>query len=331
MGRYHVGFHSGKKTMTKDAGSTPPAATIFLSGPAMAVGAQRKTVRDLPGLEAFFAAQGLPHDPMLLGMDGFHAAARGETVWSMATAAAAGSLANAGLAGGCIDTLILCGTALAGPIEQTTPALREMMRALELDPRQVAGVTYGRCTSLMAGIRMACALVAAGMDQRVLVVTADLYRSDDERLQSFALFSDGAAASVIGASKSAIGRNYRIRAIAAQAERESFDIAARIAPGMVRAVNRRLESDSGTALADLAAVLPSNVFQPVAFATEAQAGARNDALFLENIPLRAHCFAADPIINIVDREARRPFAPGDRFLFGATVPGQRICAIAEVA
>ncbi|MET3139447.1 3-oxoacyl-[acyl-carrier-protein] synthase-3 [Undibacterium sp. GrIS 1.2] len=296
----------------------------------MAFGSQHRTVHDLPGLAAFFTAQGLPNDPTMLGMDRFYAAIPEETVWSLATTAITSSLAAAGLAGGDIDTLILCGTALTGPIEETTPAIRLMMHSVGLRPTQVTGVTYGRCTSLMAGIRMACGLVAAGMDKRVLVVTSDLYRNDDERLQPFALFSDGAAACVIGSSKGEAGPSYKIRAIAAHSAPDTFDIAARIAPGMVRAVNQKLEHDSGSAIADLAAVLPSNVFQPIAFATEAQGGAPVGALFLENIAIRAHCFAADPIINLIDLEAHNPLARGDRILIGATVPGQRICAIAEV-
>ena len=45
------------------------------------------------------------------------------------------------------------------------------------------------------------------------------------------------------------------------------------------------------------------------------------------IPRLGHCFAADPLINLVDRMARGDVAPGRYTMLAGSVPGSRIGAL----
>ena len=83
----------------------------------------------------------------------------------------------------------------------------------------------------------------------------------------------------------------------------------------------------GLKLGDVAALLHANLFKPVLMMKERQAGFSADQLYLDNIPRLGHCFAADPLINLVDRAARGDIGPGGYGLLAASVPGSRIGAL----
>jgi 3-oxoacyl-[acyl-carrier-protein] synthase-3 len=60
---------------------------------------------------------------------------------------------------------------------------------------------------------------------------------------------------------------------------------------------------------------------------ERQAGFSREQLYLDNIPRLGHCFAADPLINLVDRTERGDVRPGRYCLLAASVPGSRLGAL----
>ncbi|MGL4310636.1 MAG: hypothetical protein ACRCSU_09130 [Paracoccaceae bacterium] len=290
----------------------------YLYGAAVQLGEKLRDADSLEGLEEFFAAQGLPPDPQMLGLGRFHEAAEDE--WELAIAAARQSLAMAGAE---VDCVILCASRFRGETADHAAGMHRLLSGLGLTPAFTAGVTMNRCASFLSGLRLAEAMVVAGQSRTCLVVTADRFTSDAERLRPFALFSDGAAACIIGASPGA-GPCYRILGSAAAVDSDAASESARISGAMVRQANAALHHVTGLSISDHAAVLPTNVYTPIVMMAEAQGGATPASLYLGNIVRRGHVFAADPLLNLVDFEAAESVATGTNLWLAATVPGLRV-------
>jgi len=75
---------------------------------------------------------------------------------------------------------------------------------------------------------------------------------------------------------------------------------------------------AGNPLADIHATE-----HPLLVMKERQAGFREDQLYLDNIVRIGHCFAADPLINLVDRAALGHLLEGHYCMLAASVPGAR--------
>ncbi len=97
-----------------------------------------------------------------------------------------------------------------------------------------------------------------------------------------------------------------------------------ISADLAKDVNDRLLAEPGLKLVDLAALLHANLFTPLVAMKERQAGFDAGQLYLGNIPRIGHCFAADPLINLVDRVALGHIPAGAYCMLAASVPGSRI-------
>jgi 3-oxoacyl-[acyl-carrier-protein] synthase-3 len=246
--------------------ATEGVRPTYLSGAAYRLGDTLRQAESLAGLGAFFEENGLPPDPAMLGLGAFHVAEG--PLWALAADAARAALGAVGR----IDALILCSSRFPGETADHAEGMRGLLAETGIEPSFVAGVTLNRCASFLTGIRLAASLVATGQAESCLVVTADRFTGDAERLRPFALFSDGAAACVIGAAPGD-GPAYRVAGAGCAVDRDSMSETARIAPGMVQRANRALETVSGLSVAEHCAVLPTNVYTPIAVMAEAQGGA----------------------------------------------------------
>lgn len=308
--------------MRPDPATHGRTVPCYLCGAAVQLGEKLRPADSLEGLEEFFAAQGLPPDPQMLGLGWFHEAAEDE--WELAVGAARQCLAVTGAdTAAKVDSVILCASRFRGETGDHAVGMHRLLSALGLTPAFTAGVTMNRCASFLSGLRLAEAMVVAGQSRTCLVVTADRFTSDAERLRPFALFSDGAAACIIGASPGA-GPCYRIQGSAGAADPDAASESARISGAMVRQANAAVHQVTGLSISDHAAVLPTNVYTPIVMMAEAQGGATPASLYLGNIARRGHVFAADPLLNLVDFEAAESIAPGTNLWLAATVPGLRV-------
>jgi 3-oxoacyl-[acyl-carrier-protein] synthase-3 len=65
--------------------------------------------------------------------------------------------------------------------------------------------------------------------------------------------------------------------------------------------------------------MPLNIFLPLLITKERQAGFTAEQIYSRNVTRIGHCYAADPLINLVDRQTH----PGHYYLLAASVPGSR--------
>ncbi len=300
----------------------PATSDPLLLAPHYVLGERRRKAADIEGLSAFFEASQMIDDLALWGLDSFYSSDRAAA--SLGIESARETLRLAGLSAGNISALLVCATQLEGDTEAHAVLVRQYLEGLGLDHDVfVSGITLGRCTCLLSGLRLAEALVRSAMHDNVLVIAADRFEHDHERLKTFALFSDGAASCIVARSDTGRG-GYRIVDSAFASETGAMAETGQISADLARRVTGRLTEGSKLAPQQIDAVMPNNIYRPVVAMKEQQGGTAHDRLFLDNIADKAHCFGADPIINLVDRERREGFETGALIMLASSVPGARI-------
>ncbi|MEU8588238.1 3-oxoacyl-ACP synthase [Streptomyces sp. NPDC048664] len=300
----------------------PARPAAHLSAPAYVLGEQETDHSALPGLEERARRLEMQPNARLWGWGTVHRTTR--SLEELAVESGRRTLAEAGADPASIDCLILCSTRFPGGPSTHGALVRTVMAGLGLGSGTAfTGITLNRCTNLLTALRTAEALVAAGQYRRVLVITTDRVTDEAERMESFALFSDGAASCLVGTEP--LGENaYGVVAGATAQDPDALDWSSEISSDLARAVNDRILADAGMKLGDIHGLLHLNLFKPVVVLKERQAGFAKDQLYLDNITRFGHCFAADPLINLVDRAAGGGVRPDGHYLLAAAVPGVRV-------
>ena len=236
------------------------------------------------------------------------------------------TLKTAGLDTASIDALVLCSNRIPGPAEGHGQFVADILTGIGLGDIPAYGANLNRCVNLLAGIDLARALVASGRYRRILVITTDKVADGADRMSQFALFSDGAASCVIGADEP-WPRGFELIACATAQETATLEWTSQISADLAKDVNEQLLGAAGLKLGDVAALAHANLFTPLLVMKERQAGFSPDQLYLDNISRFGHCFAADPLINLVDRVGLGHLKAGSYCLLASSVPGSRIGAL----
>lgn len=297
------------------------AASTHLSAPAYVLGEKdldHTAVEDLADRAREF---GMPPQAALWGWGRVRRTA--ETLQGLAVRAGLETLRASGTDPSDVDCLVLCSTRFPGGPRTHGRFVQEVLEGLGLENAAFTGVTLNRCTNLLAGLRLAQALVVSGQHRTVLVVTADRVTDESRRLEKFALFSDGAAAALVSAGPPGPDA-YEIVAGASAQDRGELEWTNEVSSALSRTVNERILHAAEMKIGDIDGVLHLNLFKPLVVLKERQAGFTKDQLWLDNIPRFGHCFAADPLINLVDRARAGQVKDGGSYLLAASVPGVRI-------
>jgi 3-oxoacyl-[acyl-carrier-protein] synthase III len=247
-------------------------------------------------------------------------------VEAMAVATGSATLRSAGLDPSAIDALVLCSTQIPTDTRDHGHFVQTVMTGLGLTGADFVGVTLGRCVNLLSALQVTEAMVAAGRYRRVLVITTDR-AEETARMEKFALFSDGAASCVLAAEGAFTGNGdpvFEIVSCAAAHRVAELGWNNEINADLSREVNERLLKPLGMEAQDVAGLMHANIFRPIVTLKEMQAGFTPAQLYTANIPRIGHCFAADPLINLADRQAAGHLHAGGHYLLAASVPGSRI-------
>lgn len=294
--------------------------TVFLSAPGYVLGEVEVPHDELPDFAERIRAWRMPAQPALWGWGSVRRTHR--TVAELAVESGRCTLAAAGVDPAGVDAVVLCCTRFPGGPDTHGAFVAEIMAGLGLPAAAFTGVTLNRCTNLLAGIDLATALVAARRHRTVLVITTDATGDERDRQEQFALFSDGAASCLVAAQ--AHGRPaYEVLGCASAQANADLHWSHEISSDLSRLVNDELTKATGVGSAELAAVLPANLFLPLLAMKERQAGFTAAQIDTGNVARLGHCFAADPLINLADRAQRGQVADGAALLLAVSVPGAR--------
>jgi 3-oxoacyl-[acyl-carrier-protein] synthase-3 len=244
----------------------------------------------------------------------------------LAIRTARATLADAGADPASVDGLVLCSTKFPGGAEAHGGFVQRIAHGLGLRDAAFHGLTLHRCANLLAGIQLACVLVSAGIHRRVLVVTTDRVEPEASRVEQYALFSDGAASCLISHGPST-SDSYEIVSCASGRDLAALEWQNEISADLAREVNRDLLAGTGLELPDIKALMHANLVTPLVVMKERQAGFSADQMYVANTRRFGHCFAADPLINLVDRGTLGHLRVDDHVILAASVPGERFALL----
>jgi 3-oxoacyl-[acyl-carrier-protein] synthase-3 len=298
--------------------------TVFLRGASYVLGEVEADYTAIDNLVELADRFQLAPNAGLWGWGGIRTTPRELEELAIDTGAA--TLRAADLDPSSIDALLLCSNRIPGPAEGHGRFVADVLTGIGLGDIPCYGASLNRCVNLLAGLDVSRALVVSGRYRGVLVITTDKVAPGADRMSQFALFSDGAASCVVAADAGA-GDSYELLGCATAQDAATLDWTNQISSDLAREVNDRLLTPHGLKLGDIAALLHANLFKPLVVMKERQAGFSAEQLYTGNIPRIGHCFAADPLINLVDRAALGHVGAGSYCMLAASVPGSRIGAL----
>ncbi|HEX9032457.1 MAG TPA: hypothetical protein VF834_11470 [Streptosporangiaceae bacterium] len=319
-------------------------STTFLAGASYVLGeheADHTSISNLTGLAEQFK---LVVNPGLWGWGTIRTT--GRELEDLAVRTGCATLRAAAADPASVDALVLCSTRVPGPAEGHGEFVASVLTGIGLGDIPCYGVSLNRCVNLLAGIDVARALVACGRYQRILVITTDKVAEGADRMSQFALFSDGAASCLISRDLGSDGPagdgraddgpaggtvshpgGYELLGCATAQDTASLEWTNQISADLAREVNERLLGPLGCKLGDVVALAHANIYIPLVVMKERQAGFTPQQLYTGNVPRLGHCFAADPLINLVDRAGLGHIGVDGYCLLAASVPGSRIGAL----
>ncbi|MCF2528833.1 3-oxoacyl-ACP synthase [Yinghuangia soli] len=297
------------------------SAPAFLLAPAYVLGETEEPHTAVPHLADRVAQFGIPMAPRAWGWGSFFRTERSPA--ELAVASAEETLAASGADRAAVDGLIVCTSQFPVSVDDHAEFLGDVLTGLKLTGTAFAcGMTLNRCNNLLAGLHVARSLVQSGSHRLILVVTADRVVDDADRLEKFALFSDGAASCLVAADEQG-PLAYRILASAAAQDAAVLGLRDEIDPKLAVAVNAELERATGIAAKDVTTLLPANLVRPLVTLKERQAGFTAAQVHTSNIERVGHCFAADPLLNLADLAASGADQADGVYLLASSVPGAR--------
>jgi 3-oxoacyl-[acyl-carrier-protein] synthase-3 len=295
--------------------------SVFLYGPRYVLGEHEADHTSIGVLAERAAEFQMPMDARLWGWGGIRRTDK--SLEELAVESGTATLRAAGLEPASIDALVLCSNGIPGPSEGHGRFVENVLTGIGLGDIPFYGQTLNRCVNLLAAIDVAHAFVASGRYRRILLITTDRVTDESARMSKFALFSDGAASCVVAADEES-GDVYRLVSCATAQEARSLEWSNELSSDLARQVNQRLLDPLGMKLGDVAGLMHANIFKPLVVMKERQAGFTQDQLYTDNIARVGHCFAADPLINLVDRAALGHVRDDHFYLLASSVPGSRI-------
>jgi 3-oxoacyl-[acyl-carrier-protein] synthase III len=294
-------------------------ATVFLAAPHYVLGEIEEDHTSIANLRERIAKFGMLPKADLWGWGTVRRTER--NVEELAIESGSATLAAAGLAPASIGAVVLCSTGFPVGTHVHGSFVDTILSGIGIDDADFMGLGINRCTNMLAGLQVADALVRSGRHRRVLVVTTD--RVDDEamRMEKFALFSDGAASCLVMDEPAA---GFELMSCAAANRTRELDWSHEINADLSRQVNEQLLKPFGMTLDQVSGLMHANIFMPIVMLKEMQAGFTPTQLYVGNIRRVGHCFAADPIINMVDRTGAGHVVDGGYYMLASRVPGSRI-------
>jgi 3-oxoacyl-[acyl-carrier-protein] synthase III len=297
---------------------------VFVRGPGYVLGERELDHTAISGLTELARGFGLAPNAGLWGWGTIRTTGRSLAALAVDTGLA--TLAAAGAGPPSIDALVLCSNRIPGPAEGHGRFVSDVLTGIGLGDIAFYGQNLNRCVNLLAGLDVARTFVASGRYRRVLLITTDIVAADAARMSQFALFSDGAASCVVAADAGGTG-SYELLGCATAQDTATLEWTNEISSDLAREVNAKLLDPPGLKLGDIACLMHANLFKPLVAMKERQAGFAAGQLYLGNITRFGHCFAADPLINLVDRAALGHIGRGRYCLLASSVPGSRAGAL----
>lgn len=276
---------------------TDMQAIAGISAPSYVVGEIPLPVDDLPGKQERLAEYGMPDLRELWGWDKCRKTDRSAA--DLACDAVAGVFVGSGVAPSQVDAIVLC-CSDAGNYYDQNRFLGELAGRLGVGRVFMTWVSGAGCASLFSAVKIATAFVSAGTFTNVLVLTVDRIADDATRLQRFGVLSDGACALLV---RPVADADFAIHGIAVRSCPASLvhggqDFQSKCA--LIQSVFDQLQGKVAFDFDAAPRLFGSNLFLPVQELETSALPLDGLMAHQSNIARYGHCYAADPVINLVD-------------------------------
>lgn len=241
------------------------------------------------------------------------------------------ALADAAVDPMAIDRIYFTGSSFRYTFEQMNAAIGRLITTLGMR-NAIPQVSLGAgCAAMMSTIHHALPALRGGLVRNALVLSGDVVRADADRFYQFCIMSDSVSACLLSAERD--GGLAIVQSVVRMDPSLMLEGDSVYLPGQ-REIFVRASEDvlrgAGCRPSDVEQVLPSNIYIPFLKIYGAAASFSPSQLFLRNIPRISHCYASDPLINLVDYvDDARP-AAGAHLLMHASSLGHVASVLVQV-
>jgi 3-oxoacyl-[acyl-carrier-protein] synthase-3 len=217
----------------------------------------------------------------------------------LAYESAARTLQDSGLAPTEIDALILC-CCDGLNYHQQNQFEGQLSTRLGLGYAFVSWIGGAGCASLFSAMKVAMSLVAGQACKNVLIVSADKIDSDDARLQRFGVLSDGACSFIVVRSEKVEFSIKGVKVLSCPSALKNGGQDFQEKCQLIYSVFDKAGKEIGFDFSKTEAFFSSNIFIPIQEVELSVMPVNGLAGFQKNTAKFGHCYAADPIINLID-------------------------------
>lgn len=293
-------------------------APMSIAGIAYELGEEICSYTQLADLQKAVQRYRMAPDADLWGWGTYRRTRRGAA--ALAISAGRKTLERARLASRDVDAVILCAVSFPRAIADQLDYSSTVLGELGLQGKFSFGMTLNRCATMMCALKVAADMVGAGRYANVAVICSDAVADEAERFERFAIFSDAACSCVVSRGNAG---EYGLACSVYASEDAGPPSAVEIGGRLAAQANLLLRDAAGQEPNALCKVFHDNLFTPIVSMREQMAGFSSAQLFLDNIPAIGHCFACDPLINLLDYSARHALPAESRIGLFSGTPGIR--------
>jgi 3-oxoacyl-[acyl-carrier-protein] synthase-3 len=287
---------------------------IILAGGEYVLGDQAMNYTEAKG----FSDIKMPDKPDLWGWGSFYKASG--DVLDLKIAAAAKTLEAVSVDPKDVGAVLFCSMHFPPPPQGHTKKVKTFLEALRLGNAYPVGVTLNGCNTLLSAIDMASAMITSRDLRHVLVIAGDAVQDENERFQSYGIFSD-AATSCLVTSQPVEG--YDIVRSAFAVDPASMRQEAGFSSDLAVSASRKVFEGTGMRVEDVAMSFSNNIFIPITLLKEQDAGLDPSQIYTRNVKRIGHCFSSDPLINLIDYAHENTIQEEQLFMLSGDSPGLR--------
>jgi 3-oxoacyl-[acyl-carrier-protein] synthase III len=269
---------------------------VGIAAPYYVVGELELDVDGMQGRRELLADYGMPDIKELWGWQSYRKS--GKRSVDLAYETAAGTLASSGIAAADVDALFVCSCDGLNYYAQNG-FLSELSARLGLGNNFSSWIGGAGCVSLFSAIRLAACLVGSGAFRNVLVVSVDRVANETSRFQRYGVLSDGACSLLVTAAAQASYAIAGVKVMTSPASLANGGIDFEQKCELIDTVFAELRACADFDTND-AAVFGTNVFVPVQELELSVMPVDSLQAYQKNVLRYGHCYASDPLINLVD-------------------------------
>ena len=263
---------------------------IYIDAFAIHFGEKQSTYRDIPNWESALSDFSLPPDPGLLGLGNFYSTDR--AIGKLLLEAARASLQQSKCPAEEIELVYICSSEFGMDKSETIAFNQQLFDELGLQNAYPVGVTLAGCTTFLSTIDQVAKMMARDLCKNALILTADLVKESEKRLEKYALFSDSSGGCILTTERPTNTRyidGFTFQKVNTYKEKNSSESA--FYKEHFEELSRKTSPE------EIKKYFCNNIY-PIMFKyKEMRGGVSNDQLYFDNIDRFGHCFGVDPLFN----------------------------------